>query len=597
MYILLTFKHGGVLMIQYLYLILFIFFNFIVGCDQNVLQRKDIDMIDPINPAPEWFGQIKNFNSCQEIEAYFLKHPHLVNLASSNENKQFTQHFVNQVEDVKEGDILQQNEDYFFFLRTGTIEIINKNNFQSSISINFEEKMLNFGELVVTKENLFLLISDEFQTYIYTYGLINKINLIDKKSFKGQIVNYRIIDNQLIVITNAFYNSNYSEAECKKIFIPNLQDGSSQISYIYQMNLNNLKFNQLGLMGGTDFIYMTNKELLLVAKNYNYDFNFQSQDETYVRRIRLNSEAPILDQILKFKGTLKDKSAIHVRGENLFLVTHKLNYNMILAYGKNDYNNYEIKSQSQIFGLEEDIKSSYFYENILYVVTYKNIDPLFIFDLSDPYNIILKASLDSPGFSTQLKKINNDNIVGLGYNTKLNNENFEILDGIKISIFDFKSISNPFEVYTKVWGQRGSTSEATANFKALTVSKDTGRIMFPLVELDFEHSNFSNKLKFSGAIILQFDNSHGAQEIKRISHQEWVSKYCGKDFYQTLFWWGSEHKSFDIQRIIEIDNTIYTFSRFGVKKNKLDFDNPNETSLEFKVNGFDRCEFSNNLRI
>lgn len=86
-------------------------------------------------------------------------------------------------------------------------------------------------------------------------------------------------------------------------------------------------------------------------------------------------------------------------------------------------------------GLEERIYSVRFIEDKGYLVTFRQIDPFFVLDLSDPKNPELKGELKIPGYSSYLHPITKDKILGIGKEGSK----------VKISLFDVASPENPAE--------------------------------------------------------------------------------------------------------------------------------------------------------
>ncbi|MBU5678302.1 MAG: beta-propeller domain-containing protein [Candidatus Aenigmatarchaeota archaeon] len=87
-------------------------------------------------------------------------------------------------------------------------------------------------------------------------------------------------------------------------------------------------------------------------------------------------------------------------------------------------------------GLGERIYSVRFIQDKGYVVTFKQIDPFYILDLSDPSQPKMKGELKIPGYSSYLHPIAENRILGIG------KEDWNV----KISLFDVSSAENPKEV-------------------------------------------------------------------------------------------------------------------------------------------------------
>lgn len=89
---------------------------------------------------------------------------------------------------------------------------------------------------------------------------------------------------------------------------------------------------------------------------------------------------------------------------------------------------------------DESIRSARFMGDVGYFVTYKNVDPLFAVDLSEPTNPQIMDALKIPGFSSYLHFYSNELLFGFGEETDPNTGEFL---GLKLSMFD---ISNPYDV-------------------------------------------------------------------------------------------------------------------------------------------------------
>lgn len=87
-------------------------------------------------------------------------------------------------------------------------------------------------------------------------------------------------------------------------------------------------------------------------------------------------------------------------------------------------------------GKGERIYSVRFIKDKGYVVTFKQVDPFYVLDLSDPMNPEKKGELKIPGYSSYLHPISKDKIIGIG---EENNQ-------VKISLFDVSNPSDPREV-------------------------------------------------------------------------------------------------------------------------------------------------------
>ena len=86
-------------------------------------------------------------------------------------------------------------------------------------------------------------------------------------------------------------------------------------------------------------------------------------------------------------------------------------------------------------GLTERIYSARFVEDKAFVVTFRQTDPFYVLDLSDPRNPKMSGELKIPGFSSYLHPISKDLVLGVGQES----------GKVKLSLFDVSNPSNPIE--------------------------------------------------------------------------------------------------------------------------------------------------------
>jgi len=98
--------------------------------------------------------------------------------------------------------------------------------------------------------------------------------------------------------------------------------------------------------------------------------------------------------------------------------------------------NLKVVGSAQGLGAGERIYSARFIGDKGYLVTFRQTDPFYVLDLSNPNNPQVKGELKIPGYSSYLDPIAENRILGIG------KEGSEV----KISLFDVSSPTNPQEV-------------------------------------------------------------------------------------------------------------------------------------------------------
>ena len=89
---------------------------------------------------------------------------------------------------------------------------------------------------------------------------------------------------------------------------------------------------------------------------------------------------------------------------------------------------------------DEEIRSARFFGDTAYFVTFRNTDPLFTADLSDPTAPKLTGELKVSGFSSYLHPYGDGKLLGIGYEA---DEETGRVTGLKLSMFD---VSDPLHV-------------------------------------------------------------------------------------------------------------------------------------------------------
>jgi len=107
-----------------------------------------------------------------------------------------------------------------------------------------------------------------------------------------------------------------------------------------------------------------------------------------------------------------------------------------------------------------------------YVVTFRQVDPLYVLDLSDPAAPELVGELKVPGYSTYLKPIDGDRVITVGMSGTETGQ----ITGAQVSVFDVSDPSNPLQVAT---AEIAEWSEATSDPHAFLWWPETGQIVVP----------------------------------------------------------------------------------------------------------------------
>lgn len=216
----------------------------------------------------------------------------------------------------------------------------------------------------------------------------------------------------------------------------------------------------------------------------------------------------------------------------------------------------------------ENIYSVRFIGNKGYIVTFRTVDPLFVFDLSDPVHPRVTGELKIPGFSNYLHPVDENHLLGIGQDVheiyQKDKYGNEIVigtrqGGIKISLFDVSDMGKPIEVSQYILGDAGSYSEALNNHKAIMFDQRGKKFGF---DASVTSGSVSYKSDRGAAIFSYADNRvtiknflipEQSQNYGSDVPNAWRILYIGDELYYIQ---GSKIISYDYDTFREIDSLI-----------------------------------------
>ncbi len=135
----------------------------------------------------------------------------------------------------------------------------------------------------------------------------------------------------------------------------------------------------------------------------------------------------------------------------------------------------ELRQISSIGGLgkDEQIYAVRFIDDLAYVVTFRQIDPLYVIDLSDPANPVEAGELKIPGYSAYLHPVGDGLLLGVGQDATDDGRT----TGTQLSLFDVSDPSDPQRISTL---PIGGSSEVEWDHKAFLFWEPDGSIVLPV---------------------------------------------------------------------------------------------------------------------
>lgn len=520
-----------------------------------------------------------------------------------------------QTKGIDEADIIKTDGKNIYYIKENDLLIIDadpKNpsikatiySNKDSISNKNLKKLLSYqnnkvlNNIYVDNNKLSLIYSsDELRknstyetvTIVDTYDVSNPANpkLISSKTLKGYLVESRKKGNVIYFTTTdsfsviykesvslpfiqnypkARYEYDASDADLAKMLYTAFNP-SMTITKISSVNVaNNTSAENMSYMGSSENIYMSTNNLYISSPSYKYNpKKYYFEDSTTIKKFDIDNFKYIGSS--EIQGEIVNQFSLNELNNNLFVAYTKDKFsenseNNLISFDKN------MKKISELSGLAkgEKIYSVRFVKDKAHIVTFKQVDPLFVIDIKNPKSMQVLGYLKIPGYSNYLHPYKDNYLIGFGQNTMTKENNVVVNNGFKISLFDLNDFNNPKEVDTQNIGTRGSYSLIEYNHKALMFDDTRDIFSIPVYVTKSEKSSSNDESfynitpTFMGAYV--YNISEKGFDLKgRITHYNNKEQNNAKyDVYEY---------DKQIQRIIQIKDNIYTVSNYGIKINNI----------------------------
>ena len=479
-------------------------------------------------------------------------------------------------EGVAEADIVKTDGKYIYEYDSMTEHLVfysvKDGEIKKEGTVNVLEDDYHFIEMYIYGDKLVLVgteseassyywYDNNASTYVAVYDISDKGDpeLEDTFVQAGGYYTSRMVDGKLYTFSKKTFNVNDIEKKDYETYIPEvdgelvdnddvyIQKDTYNTTFVVltSIDIDKLKYvDKMAVLGGSNVVYVSANNIYLTDMNYNW-VDYTYKDETLIARISYDDGKMEFESKGHFPGYLNDDYSIDEYDGNIRLVT---------TYRDADYQRYnalyvldeELSKVSVIKKLAEgeSIKSARFMGETAYFVTFKNRDPLFAVDLSDPENPRVTDYLKIPGFSAYLHPYGENRLLGIGYDA---NEENGWTKGLKLTMFD---TSDPYDI-------KELDTMLLNNYSDASVLQDRNAFMFNGNDGTFGISAVSDW----GWLI---DDDYS-----------WAEEYYGEDFvdslekdmdgsYYMVFDY-EEGKGFETKMNEKLDENIYSVGMNDVR--------------------------------
>ena len=452
---------------------------------------------------------------------------------------------------VDEGDVVKTDGSYLYILKSsGSVRIVDIRGTKMKEIAKIQPEKLNesIEDLYLDGDRLMLVTtgyessmeeaeSDMYTVNRYQYTALTVYDITEREhpEMAGRITqegDYRqsrkkgdyvyLLTQYSPSLGDSFEDSsvmplvNEQKLAISDVYLP---DQTSQPDYLVASGINiqdpeNVISSKAIVSGAADF-YMSSDNLFICNNNWN-----DGKSSTEILRFACVDGEITAGAMCELPGFLNDTFSLdEYQGYLRVLLTEDSN-------GESN-SLYILDADMQVTGAIRDladgetIRSARFMGTMAYFVTFRQTDPLFCADLSDPDNPQILSELKLTGFSSYLHPYGEHLLLGVGYEAE---EETGSQTGVKLSMFD---ISDPSQVeeLDKYVIKGASYLPSDYNYKAILADGEKNLIGFVC---DGEYLVFS------------YDEEKGFQNLLTYTMSDWEywdgdtscrGVYAGDEFY------------------------------------------------------------------
>ena len=424
----------------------------------------------------------------------------------------------NQVQGVDEADRVKNDGKYIYVLSKGSITIVDSNGGQpktvSKLDVTVYDEWAN--EFYVSGDRLAVIVSSN---KVDETAQLRIFDISDKKnptelatvSQSGYVVNSRMVGNTVYLLSNYTVYSDDIKRNEPATFVPCVGAkpiAASDISLINDFSYPtylvvaaiDLKSGEVtaseSVLGGAENIYCDTDSLYYTFTKYGKESDGKKtkfSNHTTIVKLDLSAEDITVAADGSVEGVPLNQFSMDEYKGNLRIVTTVdktvttgVTYSDDVAVW-NEESSAESGSSNALYVLnekldiigsitdlakDERVYSVRFDGEVGYFVTFRQVDPLFTVDLSDPEKPKILGELKIPGFSEYLHPFGEDFLFGFGKSATENG----LVTGLKLSMFNVADPANVTE--QDVTPIDAAWSEASSNHKAIMVDAGKNLIAF-----------------------------------------------------------------------------------------------------------------------
>jgi len=335
---------------------------------------------------------------------------------------------------------------------------------QNGGGVSYPSMPIESGDTVTSNTST----TDILYPYYYNPKCYNVAFDSEGKAFRYDYDN-PIVTQQYLIPQLSYGDFSGDLLSYQSFYAPLKQNQTSAITSVSTFDLDKVEFiKSSAIVGNSHIVYASTSSLYILSHEYPIYYNYKEYQE---RSVIYKFD---IAQDLGFEAM----GFVNGFALNQFSLSE---YNQTLRVATTQGNSWENNTQNSIFTLKqngydldtlgflgslgkegETIQSVRFIGNKGFVVTFRQTDPLYTLDLSNPANPLKVGELSIEGFSQYMHLVDENRLLTIGRDA--NSEGVQ--QGIMIELFDISDFANPKLADKVTIGDNSFYSQALTNHKA-----------------------------------------------------------------------------------------------------------------------------------
>ena len=322
---------------------------------------------------------------------------------------------------------------------------------------------------------------------------------------------------------------------CSDVYIPDVNLTPPVLLTVTNYKIEDGSHSAASIFANGNTVYASEQNLYVSQPNYGW-WHASTEQQTVIHQFSIDGDGPDYRGSGNVPGLINDVFSFSEHEGYLRVATNQENFSQTGRPGLNNFlsildiedENLSIVGQVKDFGKNERIMSSRFVEDKAFIVTYRNIDPLFAIDLSQPTQPIIIGELKIPGFSSYIHPLDESHLLTIGRSGIDPAEGLR-MDAMELQLFDVSDLANPIRLHNLTIGEENSYTDSPAawDHRAFNYYAKGNLLYIPVAQ-----NNWVTGEHFNGLMGFRIDLDEGISAVGSLDHKDLLpAEQCREVFY------------------------------------------------------------------